>query len=105
MTKFSFCFCKLEQNKLQVLSKSCIIPWGIRGEVIHFFFLHISSSWVKIKLHDEDQLPRLLVTALKVSSVGLKLHHPGDLNLFLQIPSSWMEKVTYRAPGSPRSQK
>ena len=30
------------------------------------FFLHISSSWVKIRLHTKNQLPRLLGSALKV---------------------------------------
>ena len=30
------------------------------------FFLHISFSWVKIKLHTEFQLPRLPGSALKV---------------------------------------
>ena len=31
-----------------------------------YFFLHISSSWVKIRLHTENQLPRLPGSALKV---------------------------------------
>ena len=30
-------------------------------------FLHISSSWVKIRLHTENQPPRLSGSALKVS--------------------------------------
>ena len=30
------------------------------------FFLHISSSWVKIRLHTENQLPRLPGSTLKV---------------------------------------
>ena len=30
------------------------------------FFLHISSSWVKIRLHTENQLARLPGSALKV---------------------------------------
>ena len=30
------------------------------------FFLHISSSWVKIRLHTENQPPRLSRSALKV---------------------------------------
>ena len=34
------------------------------------FFLHISSSWVKIRLHAENHLPRLPGSALKVSVVG-----------------------------------
>ena len=32
-----------------------------------YFFLHISSSWVKIRLHTENQLPGLPESALKVS--------------------------------------
>ena len=32
-------------------------------------FLQISSSWVKIMLHTENQLPRLYGSALKVSCV------------------------------------
>ena len=31
-----------------------------------YFFLHISSSWVKIRLHTENQLPKLSGSALKV---------------------------------------
>jgi hypothetical protein len=32
--------------------------------------LHISSSWVKIRSHTENQLPRLPGSALKVPVVG-----------------------------------
>ena len=35
-----------------------------------YFFLHISSSWVKIRLHTENQLPKLSGSALKVYVVG-----------------------------------
>ena len=38
--------------------------WG--GLVAPIFLLHISSSWVKIRLHTENQLPSLPVSALKV---------------------------------------
>ena len=31
-----------------------------------YFFLHISSSWVKIRLNTENQLPKLSGSALKV---------------------------------------
>ena len=31
-----------------------------------YFFLHILSSWVKIRLYTENQLPMLSGTALKV---------------------------------------
>ena len=31
-----------------------------------FLLLHISSSWVKIRLHTENQLPRLPGSTLKV---------------------------------------
>ena len=42
-----------------------------QGQHTHFAqtnFLHISSSWVKIRLHTENQLPRLPGSALKVYS-------------------------------------
>ncbi len=35
-----------------------------------YFFLHISSSWVKIRLHTENHLPGLPGSALKVCLVG-----------------------------------
>ena len=35
-----------------------------------YFFLHISSSWVKIRLHTKNQLPGLSGSALKVSLGG-----------------------------------
>ena len=37
--------------------------WGLGDP---YFFLHISSSWVKIRLHTENQLPGLPGSALKV---------------------------------------
>ncbi len=37
-----------------------------------YFFLHISSSWVKIRLHTENHLPGLPGSALKVCLVGLR---------------------------------
>jgi hypothetical protein len=36
----------------------------------YFFLLHISSSWVNIRLHTENQLPRLPGSALKVPGGG-----------------------------------
>ena len=48
-----------------------------------------SFSWVKIKLHTEIQPPKLLLTALKVSSSGLKLHH-----------RRWPQLVAYRNSAS-----
>ena len=35
------------------------------------FLLHISSSWVEISLHTENQPPRLSRSALKVSLGGV----------------------------------
>ena len=35
-----------------------------------YFFLHISSSWVKTRLDTENQLPRSSGSALKVCVVG-----------------------------------
>ena len=37
-----------------------------------YFFLYISSSWVKIRLHTENHLPGLPGSALKVCLVGLR---------------------------------
>jgi hypothetical protein len=39
---------------------------GGGGRGYPYFFLHISTSWVKIRLHAENQLPRLPGSALKV---------------------------------------
>ena len=36
-----------------------------------YFFLHISSSWVKIRLHTENQLPGLPGSGLKVLLCGV----------------------------------
>ena len=36
------------------------------------FVIHISSSWVKIKLHTKNQLPRLPITKLRSSSIWRK---------------------------------
>ena len=41
------------------------------GSVDPYYFLHISSSWVKIRLHTENQLPGLSGSALKVSVGGV----------------------------------
>ena len=44
------------------------IYWaGEGGSGDPYIFLHISSSWVKIRLHTENQLPGLSGSALKVS--------------------------------------
>ena len=39
---------------------------GVGGSGDPYFFLHILSSWVKIRLHTENQLPKLSGSALKV---------------------------------------
>ena len=44
--------------------------WGRGGLGDPYFFLYISSSWVKIRLHTENELPRLPGSALKVPVVG-----------------------------------
>ena len=45
--------------------------FGVGGEIGDpYFFLHISSSWVKIRLHTENELPMLSGSALKVELVG-----------------------------------
>ena len=43
---------------------------GNLGTKTPLLFKHISSSWVKIRLHTENQPPRLSGSALKVSVVG-----------------------------------
>jgi hypothetical protein len=43
------------------------LPFKTKIEVI----FHMSSSWDKIRLHIENQLPRLLITALIVISPGV----------------------------------
>ena len=40
------------------------------------FFLHISSSWVEIRLHTENRPPRLSRSALKVSMGGMVVGGP-----------------------------
>ena len=40
------------------------LPFDKKIEVV----FHISSGWVKIRLHAKNQLPRLLITALIVNS-------------------------------------
>ena len=49
-----------------------------------YFFLHISSSWVKIRLHTENQPPRLSGSALKVVVWG-----GGPTDYFVTPNSSW----------------
>ena len=48
------------------LGSDNIIIYGGGGSRDLYFFLHISSSQVKIRLHTENQLPRLPGSALKV---------------------------------------
>ena len=43
----------------------------LQGQVTHNLFLHISSSWVNIRFHTENQLPGLPGSALKVVLVGV----------------------------------
>ena len=42
-----------------------ILGWRGGGSGDPYIFLHISSSWVKIRLHTENQLPGLSGSALK----------------------------------------
>ena len=44
-------------------------------------FFHISSSWVKIRLHTENQLPGLPGSALKVSVVVVVVGQPITLSI------------------------
>ena len=64
-----------------------------------YFFLHISSSWVKIRLHTENQLPGLPGSALKVSvgwgrgggSGGVVWGGWVPLHYVVTPTSSWVE--------------
>ena len=51
---------------------------GEGGRLIlpQFFSLHISSSWVEIRLHTENRPPRLSRSALKVSMGGMVVGGP-----------------------------
>ena len=67
----------------------------ISGQIVIFVghsnwccFLHISSSWVKIRLYTENQLPRLPGSALKVPVVGWVLTH-YQVKLQLMLRQSW----------------
>ena len=54
------------------------------------FVLHISSTWVKIRLYTENQLPRLSGSGLKVPGgwlVGGPTHYQVKLQLILRL--SW----------------
>ena len=56
---------RLDQNiKILVSISGGGVGGGGLGDP--YFFLHISSSWVKIRLHTENQLPGLPGSALKV---------------------------------------
>ena len=52
-------------------------------------FSHISSSWVKIRLYTENQLPSLPGSALKVPVVGwgwwVTTHYKVKLQLMLRL--------------------
>ena len=65
---------------------------GVRWPLL---FLHISSSWVKIRLHTKNQLPRLPGRALKVS---LGLSGASTAYMVVQLItlslSTWVEAVT-----------
>jgi hypothetical protein len=69
-----------------------------------YFFLHFSSSWVKIRLHTKNQLPRLPGSALKVPVVvvvvvGWWLPTHYQVKLQLQLRLSWA--VTINKIGNP----
>ena len=58
---------------LQKVDQGFCLRWGdgggetsLQGSGDPDFFLHISSSWVKIRLHTKNQLPRLPGSTLKV---------------------------------------
>ena len=63
-----------------------------------YFFLNISSSWVKIRLHTENQLPTLSWSALKVQVVVVGLRRicggPTDNFVTLNLSWGWVEAVT-----------
>jgi hypothetical protein len=61
------------------------------------FFSHISSIWVKIRLHTKNQLPRLPGSAVKVPVwVGgwVPTHYKVKLQLMLRL--SWAVTILIR---------
>ena len=54
---------------------------------------HISSGWVKIRLHTENQLPRLPRTALIVISPGVVVVWCGGVVFFLTDNNTTPTKV------------
>ena len=63
------------------------------------FFLGRLSSWVKIRLHTENQLPRLSGSALKVPGWGggwVPSHYHVKLQLMLSL--SWAVTMTQDLP-------
>ena len=48
----------------EIINISFFVGGGGLGDP--YFFLHISSSWVKIRLYAENQLPMMSGSALKV---------------------------------------
>jgi hypothetical protein len=72
------------------------------GGVITIFFLRISSSWVNLRLHTENQLDTLPGSVLKVCVVGgwwwwwvvgVESEFSGQLWLWL-----WPSRTTKRSP-------
>jgi hypothetical protein len=59
----------------------CLLPQypSIRpAECFTDLLFHISSSWVKIRLHTENQLPMLSGSAFKVKVVGVVVGGPTN---------------------------
>ena len=57
------------------------------------FFLHISSTWVKIRLYTENQLPRLSGSGLKVCGGGVGGVGGGLHTNCLVTPTSFLVEV------------
>ena len=62
---------KYEEKNRGHLTPTTTSFWEGGGLGDPYFFLHISSSWVKIRLHTENELLMLSGSALKVELGGV----------------------------------
>jgi hypothetical protein len=94
---------KLDRTALKLMSSSIFIFFKV---IFHFsFFRSFSifsggrlSSWVEIRLHTENQLPRLPQSALKVPGWWWLVHNHYQEKLQLMLTLSWA--VTIIVPSS-----
>ena len=82
------------KNQLPKLPGPSLVGVGWGGRWPNFF-LHISSSWVKIRLHTKNQLPMLPGPP----SVGVGVRWP---QFFKNISSSWVKIMLHTKNQLPR---